>query len=76
MRQSVKGYAVGISSILTENSTSIKVCGISVRNVNYYFCYDYLHICSEERVGLGCYRVGREQRRSYMNKYKWCLPYS
>lgn len=54
----------------------LKVSGDSTRSVNYYFYYDYLHTSSEERVGLGCYRVGREQRRSYTNKYKWYLPYS
>lgn len=51
----MRGYAVGISSMLTENSTAIEVSGESMRNVTCYLYYDYLCISSNgERVRCGC----------------------
>lgn len=52
----MRGYAVGITSMLIENnSTGIEVSGEPMRNVNCYLYYDYLHISSNgERVELGC----------------------
>lgn len=51
----MRGYAVGITSMLIENSTGIEVSGEPMRNVNCHLYYDYLHISSNgERLELGC----------------------
>lgn len=70
----MRGYAVGITSMLTENSRGIDVSGEPMRNVNCYLYYDYLHISSNgEKSGTWMLESGwgRGERKSYTNKYKW-----
>lgn len=62
--------------MLIGNSTGIEVSGESMRNVNCYLYYDYLHISPNGESGSRMLESGwgRGGRRSYTNKYKWKVP--
>lgn len=63
--------------MLIENSTGIEVSEESMRNVNCYLYYDYLHISfNGKRVELGCQRVGEGGEATQLNTSGRYLPYS